>query len=118
MTSLQVEKMDGSGELDWPGEMVQTTKTSPEVTFSCNPLAFDFGMLTGKPRTQSTSDPAAAVLADDEAEAVTGQSEKKKKKKKHHSKKKSRSTSKRRVSVLTSALLSSLSVSGISVISL
>lgn len=101
---LQVAKMDGSGDLDWPGEMVQNTKTSPEVTYSCNPLAFDFGMLTGKPRTTSTSGETAAALADDEADAnaVEQNSEKKKKKKKHRSKKKSRSASKRHVSAVTS----------------
>ena len=107
--------MEDDGELDWPAEMVQTTKTSPELTYSCNPLAFDFGMLTGKPRTQSTSAEAGAVagVEVDGVEKRDGSTSRKekKKKKKHRVKKKSRSSSKRHVSTcLVSQWLTSLLV--------
>ncbi|KAK2166925.1 hypothetical protein LSH36_33g00013 [Paralvinella palmiformis] len=35
--------------LQWPAEMIQLTLKSPRICFSCNPLYFDFGLLTGKP---------------------------------------------------------------------
>ena len=107
--------MEDDGELDWPAEMIQTTKTSPELTYSCNPLAFDFGMLTGKPRTQSTSAEAGAVAGVEvdgvEKRAGSASRKEKKKKKKHRVKKKSRSSSKRHVSTcLVSQWLTSLCV--------
>ena len=74
----KVTKHDDDGELDWPAEMVETTTTTPALLYSCNPLVFDFGMLTGKPKPKSVTS----------AEKTTSKktSEKKKKHKKHRHK--------------------------------
>ena len=59
--------------------MVQTTHNSPQMTFSCNPLKFDFGALVGKPKVKAAT-AGTAVTA-----------KKKKKKSKKHKKSRSRS---------------------------
>lgn len=49
----RVQNKDGTMELDWPSEMVQFTKTTPTITYSCNPLMFDFTALFSKPKSMS-----------------------------------------------------------------
>ena len=79
--AAQVTKLEDDGELDWPAEMIESTQQStPALVYSCNPLVFDFGLLTGKPKPK-----LAAV-------ATTGKkpSDKKKKHKKHRQKSKAK----------------------------
>ncbi|CAG2202872.1 unnamed protein product [Mytilus edulis] len=49
----RVKNKDGTMELDWPSEMIQHTTTQPVITFSCNPLMFDFTALFSKQSVMS-----------------------------------------------------------------
>ncbi|CAC5363586.1 unnamed protein product [Mytilus coruscus] len=49
----KVKNKDGTMELDWPSEMIQHTITQPMITFSCNPLMFDFTALFSKQSVMS-----------------------------------------------------------------
>ena len=40
-----MSRRDESHEFDWPEEMVQYTVVQPAISFSCNPLLFDFSRL-------------------------------------------------------------------------
>ncbi|XP_040297437.1 zinc finger protein 804A [Bufo bufo] len=37
-----VQNRDGSKVLQWPSEMIRYTRTQPSLSYSCNPLHFDF----------------------------------------------------------------------------
>ncbi|XP_075036586.1 zinc finger protein 804A [Mixophyes fleayi] len=43
-----VQSRDGSKVLQWPSEMMKYTYTQPSVSYSCNPLRFDFRSSTSK----------------------------------------------------------------------
>jgi hypothetical protein len=60
---------DETMELDWPSEMVQFTKTTPTITYSCNPLMFDFTALFSKPK--SMSDKLKILTEEDKKEEIT-----------------------------------------------
>ena len=51
---------DGKTEVDWLEEMLQYTITQPSISFSCNPLNFDFTNMSAKklkvPAAQSVED--------------------------------------------------------------
>ena len=54
---IKVLCKDGKTEVDWLEDMIQYTTTQPSLSFSCNPMNFDFAQLGAK-KTQS---PAAAA---------------------------------------------------------
>ena len=65
----RVKNKDETMELDWPSEMVQFTKTTPTITYSCNPLMFDFTALFSKPK--SMSDKLKILTEEDKKEEIT-----------------------------------------------
>ena len=83
---VKVTKHDDDGELDWPAEMVETTTATPPLLYSCNPLVFDFGMLTGKPKPKP-------VPSAEKTTKKTSEKKKKHKKHRHKSRTKVRETS-------------------------
>ncbi|KAK3106671.1 hypothetical protein FSP39_024926 [Pinctada imbricata] len=46
---IKVKNRDETMDLDWPREMLKFTNTEPSISYSCNPLVFDFSDLLGKP---------------------------------------------------------------------
>ncbi|CAE1325563.1 unnamed protein product [Acanthosepion pharaonis] len=48
MSFLKVLNKEQTLELDWPVEMIRYTKTEPSISYSCNPLFFDFKELLSK----------------------------------------------------------------------
>ncbi|KAL4656676.1 zinc finger protein 804A-like [Arapaima gigas] len=47
---------DGSTILPWPSEMLTFTRTEPSLSYSCNPLHFDFRASSGRSRARTTEE--------------------------------------------------------------
>ncbi|XP_068103065.1 zinc finger protein 804A isoform X2 [Hyperolius riggenbachi] len=45
---IPVQSKDGSKILQWPSEMIRYTSTQPSISYSCNPLHFDFRLTKPK----------------------------------------------------------------------
>lgn len=79
LSFVDVLTADEEKTLEWPAEMIQLTNKSPRICFSCNPLYFDFGLLTGKPSRVSTTTTTTTA----ETISTHKKKEKRKRKKKH-----------------------------------
>lgn len=44
LTFVKVQSKDEKKEYNWPVEMILSTKLSPKICYSCNPLEFDFNL--------------------------------------------------------------------------
>jgi len=44
LTFVKVQSKDEKKEYNWPVEMILSTKLSPKICYSCNPLEFDFSL--------------------------------------------------------------------------
>lgn len=67
LSFLKVLNKEQTLELDWPVEMILYTKTQPSITYSCNPLFFDFKELLTKDKTGTSLPNQAKVKSDGNA---------------------------------------------------
>lgn len=93
---IKIVSKDESGRmLNWPKFMIQFTKSHPKISYSCNPLVFDFSPLI----TKSKKSPARASesieskvgekdKAESEGTLIVKEEDKSEEKKKSHKKKK------------------------------
>ncbi|XP_048375947.1 G patch domain-containing protein 8 isoform X1 [Stegostoma tigrinum] len=54
---LHVLSRDGSTILQWPSELLLFTQTEPSISYSCNPLYFDFKLSRNKNQKNGTTEP-------------------------------------------------------------
>ena len=73
LSFVEVATANEERTLQWPAEMIQVTSGASRLCFSCNPLYFDFGLLTGRPSKVTTASTKSSHKKKD----------KKKKRKKH-----------------------------------
>ena len=65
---IRVVCRDGKTMVDWLEEMLQYTTTQPSISYSCNPLNFDFAQLSAKKATKVPA--GAAQCLDDGGQTV------------------------------------------------